>query len=206
MFSLSRLLHFKYLTVYGWNARKRGAHRSRAILRAFKSRGQQPIVCFQEVPRWTTQRAAGFVIHSGRDSDCAIVVPANRERDIFFENSGSYWYGIVLLDIIILSVHLVDRVDFGIGHSTFEQVDLFIQQALRHPQLRGIRTHLIVCIDANTAVPPNVEGLTGPHVLLARKSHTALRQSMLLSWASQHRLRLANTFGQSGPDVSLDHL
>eukprot|EP00973_Karenia_brevis_P027233 3757051-Karenia_brevis.AAC.1 len=116
--------------------------------------------------------------------------------------SGECWAGMLIYDTIFLSVHLLDHCEEeGRGDQTVKEVISFVSHL--KGKFRSKELKVVLGIDANCTLSPDVEGVTGPRVGHRIRSHSRGMRNMVMSLFGALEVRALNTYLPEG-EINLD--
>ena len=109
------------------------------------------------------------------------------------EKASPCWAGVVVYDTIFLSVHLLDHcIEGGRGDSTVTEVIDFVR--CMQVGFKKLDLKIVLGIDGNCTLLPNVEGYTVGSVGQPAKSHTSGMRNLVMSLFGALEIRALNTF------------
>lgn len=190
-----------------YNLQHKSSRLQADLLLQFIERWPQHFIALQEVGAWSTTKIgnqAEFISPEG--CDCGWVVPCFAASGIRRQGSGRYWCGIYMGSTIFLCAHLLhihkssgeddeqEAVTAMNDMNSFMHACRFVHE--RADRALSIQTsfNIVLCLDANTTLPVNYAGVTGPHMLPPLVSHGASAARQVASWMDSWHLAALNTF------------
>ena len=132
------------------------------------------------------------------ESSCAIAIPRNLTGAVHYRSHGSHYYGIMLGDLILVSIHITDHSSNGNGAKTFDEVVKFVEHAKSQTPV-NVQPMVFVVGDFNVTLPKLSDDVVGKFVMDPLPSHKLHMQNFVLNYMSRLQLYAPATFLQSRP-------
>ena len=139
-----------------------------------------------------------MVVLAWGNSECSILLPLPLMPLVRTSSAGRDWAGVLVDNTVFLSMHVLEHVvEGGRGEAAIHAATEFIGLCTNVLQAKP---EIVIGLDANTTLHPNVENFTGPGLMTPLRSHTASLTRPVEAWLVALGVRILNTYEELGDE------